>query len=266
MILCGLKHFAEKRLAGADLETRARVLVNDQEMRQGGSAAESECHGLADSPKTDKARHRTLIDALASQEDDESPEASESLEGYTSVGPARPRPQSNWRDETIQRSSLTDPAQRATLPPIRALLDKVPQRKPVPSAQALQLRDRSSAELGADSDSDPSEGTQRHLSSDSPSSMISTIRPTSVHYYDQRQAMGRMDADLADNSGSLILRRRTRLDADQAAALEREYQINQRWSTRHISSLAKRLGVRHTKVYKWCYDRRKKDRSLTPVI
>ena len=238
------------------------MLASDQETRQGRSVAESECHGLADSPETAKARHRTLIDALASQDDDESPEASESLEGYTSVMPARPGPRRDWRDEPVQRSSLTDPARSATLPPIRALLDKVPPREPVPSAQALQLRDRSSAELGADSDSDPSEGTQQPLSSDSPSSMISTIRPTSVHYFDQRRAMGQTGADLSDSSGSPQLRRRTRLDADQAAALEREYQINQRWSTRHISSLAKRLGVRHTKVYKWCYDRRKKDGNM----
>ena len=53
--------------------------------------------------------------------------------------------------------------------------------------------------------------------------------------------------------------RRTRLDSHQTNVLESEYQLNVRWRTHHISSLAQRLGISHAKVYKWNYDKRKKD-------
>ena len=50
--------------------------------------------------------------------------------------------------------------------------------------------------------------------------------------------------------------KRTRMSQEQKRILELEYQRNPRWTTNQISSLARRLGINHTKVYKWCYDRR----------
>ena len=41
--------------------------------------------------------------------------------------------------------------------------------------------------------------------------------------------------------------------------LEREYLVEPNWSTIRINTLASRLGLCRTKVYKWAWDRKKKD-------
>ena len=55
---------------------------------------------------------------------------------------------------------------------------------------------------------------------------------------------------------------RRRLNSDQIDMLEHEYEQNQHWKTKDIRRLSKTLGIGHTKVYKWCYDRRKKDEQV----
>ena len=45
--------------------------------------------------------------------------------------------------------------------------------------------------------------------------------------------------------------------------LEGEYQRNSNWNTEQISRLAKRLSLPRTKVYKWSWDRRKKEFAST---
>ena len=37
--------------------------------------------------------------------------------------------------------------------------------------------------------------------------------------------------------------------------------MDNRWCTRRISDVATRLGISHTKVYKWVYDRRRKEEA-----
>ena len=55
--------------------------------------------------------------------------------------------------------------------------------------------------------------------------------------------------------------RRRRLNSEQALVLEQEYLRNPQWSTARITSLAKRLRLGRTKVYKWSWDRKKQDRA-----
>ena len=40
--------------------------------------------------------------------------------------------------------------------------------------------------------------------------------------------------------------------------LEFEYEKDPNWNTEKISSLARRLKLKHTKVYKWNWERKKK--------
>ena len=71
--------------------------------------------------------------------------------------------------------------------------------------------------------------------------------------------MGAVDS--APRELSLFRRiKRTRLSGEQRAILEHAYDrhAERKWTTAEIRSLASRLGVRHTKVYKWCYDRLRK--------
>ena len=43
------------------------------------------------------------------------------------------------------------------------------------------------------------------------------------------------------------------------ALLEHEYQRNSNWSTARITQIAKRLKLNRTKIYKWSWDRKKKE-------
>ena len=52
-----------------------------------------------------------------------------------------------------------------------------------------------------------------------------------------------------------------RLNAEQQQILELEYQKQQNWGTEKIKELANRLNLGRTKVYKWNWDRRKKEAS-----
>ena len=47
--------------------------------------------------------------------------------------------------------------------------------------------------------------------------------------------------------------------------LEQEYQQDANWDTEKIAEIAERLGLNRTKVYKWSWDRRKKDELGLPV-
>ena len=49
------------------------------------------------------------------------------------------------------------------------------------------------------------------------------------------------------------------MNAEQKQLLEAEYQRSANWSTATISGLARRLGLSHTKVYKWNWERKKND-------
>ena len=53
--------------------------------------------------------------------------------------------------------------------------------------------------------------------------------------------------------------RRARLTSEQQAILQQEYEKNPDWRTRFITQLASRLNICRTKVYKWGWDRRKKE-------
>ena len=53
--------------------------------------------------------------------------------------------------------------------------------------------------------------------------------------------------------------RRRHLNEQQQIVLEREYQKNPRFDSDRVVVLAKQLGLNRTKVYKWGWDRRKKE-------
>ena len=56
---------------------------------------------------------------------------------------------------------------------------------------------------------------------------------------------------------------RQRLRSEQIAMLEVEYQRNPNWHSSFITSLAQRLQLNRTKVYKWSWDRKKKEEAQT---
>ena len=49
------------------------------------------------------------------------------------------------------------------------------------------------------------------------------------------------------------------MTAEQTAAMEAEWQRDLTWTSTRISSIAKSLGLGRTKVYKWTWDRKKKE-------
>ena len=49
--------------------------------------------------------------------------------------------------------------------------------------------------------------------------------------------------------------------SEQIAMLEVEYQRNPNWHSSFITSLAQRLHLNRTKVYKWSWDRKKKEEA-----
>ena len=53
--------------------------------------------------------------------------------------------------------------------------------------------------------------------------------------------------------------RRRRMTQEQTAAMEVEWQRDLAWTSSRISAIAKRLGLGRTKVYKWTWDRKKKE-------
>ena len=67
-----------------------------------------------------------------------------------------------------------------------------------------------------------------------------------------------VDSQASGKKGGRKVRRR-RMTAEQTAAMEVEWQRNLAWTSSRISSIAKRLGLGRTKVYKWTWDRKKKE-------
>ena len=53
--------------------------------------------------------------------------------------------------------------------------------------------------------------------------------------------------------------KRRRFSYDDTVILEAEYLRNVNWSTYKISDLANRLGFDKTKVYKWNWEKKRKD-------
>ena len=60
-------------------------------------------------------------------------------------------------------------------------------------------------------------------------------------------------------------RRRHRLTRLEVAVLEVEYQREPRWDKRKTKELAQRYDLDRVKIYKWHYDRKKKDARLNIV-
>lgn len=52
---------------------------------------------------------------------------------------------------------------------------------------------------------------------------------------------------------------RVRINFSQIAVLELQYQKNPKWDTQTINQLASQLGLSHKKVYKWHWERVKKN-------
>ena len=48
--------------------------------------------------------------------------------------------------------------------------------------------------------------------------------------------------------------------------LEAEFQKSPEWSTQRITQIAQRLGLKRSKVYKWNFDRRKKQHSKLNIL
>ena len=53
--------------------------------------------------------------------------------------------------------------------------------------------------------------------------------------------------------------RRARLTSDQHAVLENAFLIDPNWSKRYVKELALSLNLNRVKVYKWHWDRKKKE-------
>ena len=60
--------------------------------------------------------------------------------------------------------------------------------------------------------------------------------------------------------------RRIHLDEEQQVVLENEFQMRPNWSTAFITTLARRLKLPRTKVYKWNWDRKKKELSGAQIM
>ena len=59
------------------------------------------------------------------------------------------------------------------------------------------------------------------------------------------------------------VRRRRRLTRHEHNILEQAWEDNANWSKNTVNELTKRLGISRTKLYKWTWDRRKKDDAKT---
>lgn len=63
-----------------------------------------------------------------------------------------------------------------------------------------------------------------------------------------------------DPDDAMSKKRRQRLTYEQQMYLEHEFQKKQDWSHKgHLNELAKRLGLSRSKIYKWNWDRKKKE-------
>ena len=56
-------------------------------------------------------------------------------------------------------------------------------------------------------------------------------------------------------------RRRTRMTKEQIQILENEFQRDHNWSTAKIKEIAVRVQLGRVKVYKWSWDRKKKENA-----
>lgn len=52
-----------------------------------------------------------------------------------------------------------------------------------------------------------------------------------------------------------------RLTREQTHLLEIEHQRDNNWTTRHVTEIARRMGLNRTKIYKWQWERKKKTDS-----
>ena len=66
------------------------------------------------------------------------------------------------------------------------------------------------------------------------------------------------DSDASDDHLTVPRLRHARLSREQREILENEYQKDSNWNTQRISLMARRLQLKHTKVYKWVWERKKK--------
>jgi len=57
---------------------------------------------------------------------------------------------------------------------------------------------------------------------------------------------------------------RVRINRDQKDMLEAHYLANPNWSNQEIQELADSIGVNFTKVYKWNWERKKKEQNYFP--
>ena len=63
-----------------------------------------------------------------------------------------------------------------------------------------------------------------------------------------------------DPDDAMSKKRRQRLTYEQQVILEQEFQLRSDWSHRgQLNELAKRLGLTRSKIYKWNWDRKKKE-------
>lgn len=65
--------------------------------------------------------------------------------------------------------------------------------------------------------------------------------------------------DKACDDGNRQKQRRLRLTADQIAILEAEFQKNANWTSKDMAKLSTRLAVEKSKIYKWNWDRKRKE-------
>lgn len=55
---------------------------------------------------------------------------------------------------------------------------------------------------------------------------------------------------------------RVRIDQSQRDILELRYQVDPHWTNEEIEEMAERVGVSFTKIYKWNWERKKKERQF----
>ena len=58
---------------------------------------------------------------------------------------------------------------------------------------------------------------------------------------------------------------RKRMNPAEGQILEAEFALNANWSRQKVTELAKRLHLRRAKIYKWNYDRKKREPRLQAV-
>mmetsp|Transcript_13617 Transcript_13617/g.21311 ORF Transcript_13617/g.21311 Transcript_13617/m.21311 type:complete len:84 (+) Transcript_13617:1479-1730(+) len=66
-----------------------------------------------------------------------------------------------------------------------------------------------------------------------------------------------------DRTGRTDKRSRNQLSTEQLGVLELEFQKNPNWSVNHQKKIGKRLGLTVSKVYKWMWDKQRKEKSVS---